>query len=91
MQEGPRPGHRPDGGRYEIRITGHLDDRWVHWFDGMTFDRRDDGTTLLTGDVVDQAALHGLIQRVRDLGIPLVSVSRLDTPDPTQTKKETSR
>jgi hypothetical protein len=83
MQGGrPRPGQRPDGGRYEIRITGHLEDRWADWFDGMTLDRRDDGTTVITGDVVDQSALHGLIQRVRDLGLPLVSVSRIDHDRP---------
>ena len=73
-----RSGGSSDAGRYEIRITGHLDDRWAAWFDGMTLDRCDDGTTVLTGLLVDQAALHGLIQRVRDLGIPLVSVTRLD-------------
>ncbi len=80
MQEGRhRSGADSDAGRYEIRFTGHLDDRWADWFDGMTFDRRDDGTTVLTGDVVDQSALHGLIQHVRDLGLSLVSVTRLDS------------
>lgn len=66
---------------YAIRITGHLEDRWADWFDGMTFDRQDDGTTVITGPVPDQAALHGLIERVRDLGLPLVSVAPLD-PEP---------
>src|SRR5689334_14904142 len=66
--------------RYEIRIEGHLDDRWADWFEGMTLTREDNDTTLLTGPVADQAALHGLLKRVRDLGTPLLSVSRL-TPD----------
>ena len=69
-------------GRYEIRLKGHLDDRWAAWFDGLTLTREDDGTTLLAGPVVDQAALHGLLRRVRDLGLPLVSVSQVE---PTQT------
>jgi hypothetical protein len=65
-------------GRYEIRIAGHLDDRWAAWFDGLTLTRQDDGTTTIHGPVVDQAALHGLIQKVRDTGLPLVSVTQLD-------------
>lgn len=79
MQPGRHRSGLSDAGRYAIRITGHLDDRWADWFDGMTIDRRDDGSTVLTGEVVDQSALHGLIQRVRDLGLPLVSVTQLDT------------
>ena len=67
-------------GQYEIRVKGHLADRWADWFDGMTLTREDHDTTLLTGPVVDQAALHGLLKRVRDLGTPLISVTRL-TPD----------
>ena len=63
-------------GRYEIRLQGHLEDRWASWFDGLTL-TRDDDTTLLAGPVVDQAALHGLLRKVRDLGLPLVSVSRI--------------
>ena len=65
---------------YEIRIKGHLADWWADWFEGMTLTREDNDTTLLTGPVVDQAALHGLLKRVRDLGTPLISVTRL-TPD----------
>ena len=59
---------------YEIRLKGHLDDRWTDWFSGLTITREDNGETLLTGPVVDQAALHGLLRKVRDLGLPLVSV-----------------
>ena len=57
--------HEP--GRYEIRLKGHLDDRWAAWFGGLTLTREDNGETLLTGQVVDQAALHGLLRKVRDL------------------------
>ena len=64
--------------RYEIRVKGHLTDRWGAWFDGMTLTRGTDGTTLLDGPVVDQSALHGLLRKVSDLGLPLVSV----TPTP---------
>ena len=62
---------------YEIRIEGHLDHRWAGWFEGLTFALEDNGDTLLTGPVVDQAALHGLLRNVRDLGMPLVSVRRV--------------
>jgi hypothetical protein len=64
--------------RYEIRIQGRLDGRWSAWFDGMEL-ADEDGCTLIRGQVADQAALHGLIQKVRDLGLPLLSVT------PTQT------
>ena len=63
---------------YEIRIKGHLDDRWAEWFEGLTITLEEDGDTLLTGPVVDQAALHGVLKKVRDLGLPLVSVSPLE-------------
>jgi hypothetical protein len=63
---------------YEIRIKGHLDARWTEWFDGMTITLEDNGNTLLTGSVVDQAALHGLLRKVRDLAMPLLSVIRLE-------------
>jgi len=59
---------------YEIRIKGHLAGRWVDWFDGLTITLEENGDTLLTGPVVDQAALHGLLKKVRDLGMPLLSV-----------------
>ena len=67
-------------GLYEIRIRGHLDDRWADWFGGLTITLEDNGDTLLTGPVVDQAALHGLLRKVRDLGMPLLSVIRVE-PD----------
>ena len=67
-----------ESGRYEIRLKGHLDDKWVEWFEGLTISREDNGETLLSGPVVDQAALHGLLRKVRDLGLPLISVMHLE-------------
>ena len=63
---------------YEIRLEGHLDDQWSDWFEGLTITLEKDGNTLLTGPVVDQAALHGLLRKVRDLGLPLISVSLVE-------------
>ncbi len=60
--------------RCELRIKGHLDDRWADWFEGLSFTHESDGTTILAGPVVDQAALHGLLRKVRDVGMPLISV-----------------
>ena len=70
-----RPGPAPE--RYEIRVQGHLDERWADWVDGVTFTHRDDGTTILAGTLPDQAALHGVLNRMRDLGAPIVSVQRV--------------
>jgi hypothetical protein len=75
-------GDRPEAGRYEIRLAGHLDARWAAWFDELTVRHEGDGTTLISGPIADQAALHGLLQRVRDLGLPLVSVTRDETDLP---------
>jgi hypothetical protein len=67
---------------YELRIQGHLESRWAGWFEGMSLRHLDDGTTVIYGPVTDQAALHGLLQRVRDLGLPLVSVVRTADDEP---------
>ena len=72
---------RPGAGRYEIRLSGHLHERWAAWFDGLTVTHGDDGTTVISGPLADQAALHGLIQRVRDLSMPLISVAELAADD----------
>jgi len=61
--------------RYEIRITGHLDTRWAAWFEGMSLTHAADGTTAISGIVADQAELHGLLQKLRDLGVALVSIT----------------
>jgi hypothetical protein len=75
----PTHGHLP--GRYLIGVDAHLDPSWSDWFDGLTVEQHDDGTTSLTGEVVDQAALYGLLGRLRDLGATLLSVQRLDHAD----------
>ena len=62
---------------YEIRFKGHLDDQWAGWFEGMTISLEADGNTRITGQVVDQAALHGVLKKIRDLGLPLVSVNQI--------------
>ena len=67
--------------QYEIRIEGHLGSGWAAWFDGLRLTDEDDGTTVIRGALVDQAALHGLLQKLRDLGIPLVSLTQIQ-PDP---------
>ena len=65
-----------EGGRYEIRLEGHLEPRWADWFGGLSLTQESDGTTLLSGAVTDQAALHGVLAKVRDLGLPLIAVRR---------------
>ena len=75
---------------YQIRFKGHLDSQWTDWFGGLTITLEDDGDTLLTGPVIDQAALHGLLKKVRDLGMPLVSISQVQFQEthPYRSKKE---
>lgn len=65
---------------YQLRVDGHLDDHWSAWFGGLTLTHENDGTTSLSGLVPDQAALHGLLMKVRDLGIALISVEVIDPP-----------
>jgi hypothetical protein len=73
-------------GHYELRIRGHLDTRWAAWFDGLSLTHEGDGTTVIRGPVVDQAALHGLLTKVRDLGMPLIAVTQLDPNSNKETK-----
>lgn len=80
---------------YQIRVKGHLDRRWTDWFEGLAVTQEEGGETLLTGPVVDQAALHGLLKKVRDLGLPLISVTRaqtdqIDGPDSKQAIEATT-
>ena len=86
-QRTPTP-NRPEAGRYEIRLTGRLDAHWAAWFDGLTVSHETDGTTVISGPIADQAALHGVLQRVRDLGLPLVSVIRVEPDEPATTGTE---
>jgi hypothetical protein len=81
--------HRDLVPQYEIRVAGRLAPRWSAWFDGLTVAAQADGTTVIRGPVVDQAALHGLLQKLRDVGIPLVSLTPLPagTPQATRTQE----
>ncbi len=72
--------HTPDSNKpvvYEIRIAGHLPSQWSDWFEGLTITLEEDGDTLLTGPVVDQAALHGLLRKLRDTGLTLIAVNQI--------------
>ena len=69
---------RREPGQYEIRLKGHLEARWAAWFDGLSLTQESDGTTVIRGAVIDQAALHGLLSKVRDLGLPLIAVMQVD-------------
>jgi hypothetical protein len=75
-------GRHHDPGPYEIRLKGHLDTRWAAWFDGLTLAPGSDGTTTIHGLVADQAALHGVLQKIRDLGLPLISVNQVEPGRP---------
>ncbi|OFE15921.1 hypothetical protein BA895_05335 [Humibacillus sp. DSM 29435] len=79
MRTRPPPSKAP--ACYQLRIDGHFDDRWSTWFDGLVLTRESDGTTSLTGPVADQAHLHGLLSKVRDLGVILISVEPTRAPD----------
>jgi hypothetical protein len=68
--------------QYEIRVQGHLGPRWAAWFDGLSLTTEDDGSTVIRGRVVDQAALHGLLQKLRDLGVPLLSLAQVPPETP---------
>ncbi len=74
--------HPPEPGQYEIRTKGHLDPRWAAWFDGLSLTREIDGTTVIHGPVLDQAALYGVLLKLRDLGVPLVSVTQVEPDKP---------
>jgi hypothetical protein len=79
MSEEPSTRHH-EPALYELRISAHLDDHWSAWFGGWTLTRESDGTTMLRGPVGDQAALHGLLGRIRDLGLTLISVQAVHAP-----------
>ena len=82
MTESTTPEEHRAAGPYEIRLKGHLDDRWAVWFEGMTLTRDANGETRITGPVIDQAALHSLLRKVRNLGVTLVAVVQLDPNQP---------
>ena len=76
------PAEHHGSGQYQLRIRGHLDSSWTNWFEGMALTQEDDGTTTLCGPVLDQAALHGLLAKVRDMGATLIAVNLLEDPSP---------
>jgi len=87
------PKHKTDPNQpmvYQIRFEGHLDDQWADWFSGLSISLEENGDTLLTGQVDDQAALFGLLKKIRDLGLPLVSLNRVESgrPDTLSTSLE---
>ncbi|MFN2224292.1 MAG: hypothetical protein PVJ75_06865 [Chloroflexota bacterium] len=67
--------------RYEIRVEGHLSDSWSSWFEGMAIEPQEGGETILSGPLVDEAALHGVLMKIRDLGLPLIQVTRVSNED----------
>jgi hypothetical protein len=80
------PGKPETSGWFEIRIEGHLEPRWLAWFGAEQLEKADDGTTILRGHMADQAQLHGLLQKIRDMGLPLVSLAHLDEYQPAPLK-----
>ncbi len=88
---GTSTSHQHGPGRYEIRVQGRLESRWAAWFDGMTLTAGSDGTTTIHGPVVDQAALHGLLRKLRDVGLPLLSVTRVPGLVPPTTREKEER
>ena len=70
--------NKPNNKIYIIKLQGHLSESWADWFDEMEFIHESDGTTTMTGEIVDQSALHGLLKKIRDLGLPLISVNQLE-------------
>jgi hypothetical protein len=82
LTDGGSTATHPPTLQYEIRVKGHLAARWSAWFDGLSLTNEPDGTTAIRGPVVDQAALHGLLQKLRDVGLPLVSLTELPPDEP---------
>jgi hypothetical protein len=89
MQNEQNLGNDPDRQKiFQIRIQGHLGQQWAGWFDGLTVALEEDGNTLLSGPVIDQSALHGILKKIRDLGMPLLAVSQIE-PQHVETKSAT--
>jgi hypothetical protein len=91
MSDKPNQKSSPRGPKvYQIKIKGHLGNQWSDWFDGLTITLDKEGNTLLTGPVIDDAALHGLLKKVRDLGMPLISFNQIESgqDDPDDIEKE---
>jgi hypothetical protein len=80
--QGSPPADRGTTQRYEIRVRGHLAPRWAAWLDGLALTTEDDGTTVIRGPVADQAALHGVLQKLRDVGVPLISLTPVPIEGP---------
>ena len=92
MSGNPNPKTDPcESHVYQIRIKGHLSDQWTGWFEGLTISLEENGDTLLTGPVVDQAALFGLLRKVRALGMPLISITCAETGKPDTSGGQTPR
>jgi hypothetical protein len=87
----PAHGEHSRTGRVEIRVRGHLEPRWSDWLDGLTLTRENDGTTVIEGTVVDQAALFGIFDRLRDMALPLISVLHVDPVPRPSTHQTTNR